>query len=86
MAPIDPAVARFLARHSKPPRDAVAEDAAPWRDKSPAEKWRAVLALSRSAAWVLRLNPQRERVLAREDSPHPSYFEIMKRLRSRRVS
>ena len=80
---IDPRVARYLAIHSKPPREAVDEDAAPWRDVSPEEKLRTAIELSATAAMFLAMNPNRDWVLAHEEPPHPSYFEIMRRLRAR---
>jgi len=79
----DPAVLRFIARHSKPPREAVDEDVARWRDASPEERFRSALQLCADAAAFLAMNPNRERVLALKDEPDPSYFEIMSRLRER---
>ncbi len=83
VTPRDPAVARFIARHSKPPREAVDEDAAPWRGVSPEEKLRATLELCAQAALFLEMNPNREWVLAEKAPPHPSFSGIMKRLRER---
>jgi hypothetical protein len=36
----DPSVARFLARHAVSVEKEVEADVAPWRDASPAERWR----------------------------------------------
>ena len=85
MSPIDPAIARYLANHCKPPREAVDEDAAPWRGVSREEKLKTTIGLCATAAMFLQMNPNREWVLAHEDPPHPSYFEIMRRLRARSV-
>jgi hypothetical protein len=83
MPPIDPAVARFLAIHSKPPREAVEEDVARWRGKSLVEIGEAVSACSRTAIRIVEASPVRDRILANEEPPHPSYPGIIARLRSR---
>jgi len=79
----DPSVERFIARHSKPPREAVDDDVAAWRAVSPEEKLRVALELCRSMVTFLEMNPNRERVLEHRDPPHPSYHEIMRGLRER---
>jgi len=76
-----PDVARFLASHSRSPRDAVLEDVAPYRGMSLEEKGRAVEAVCRSAAAILTARPDRDAVIALRDPPHPSYAVIMARLR-----
>lgn len=81
---MDPSVARFLARHAKPAREAVEADAARYRDLTPDERGRELEAACRTAARLLEGRPDREQVRARRDPPHPSYFAIIRRLRERR--
>jgi hypothetical protein len=83
MPPRDPAVERFLARHSKPPREAVEDDVARYRGRSLEQIGEAVSACCRMAVAILDASPSREAILARHEPPHPSYRALIARLRAR---
>lgn len=78
-----PDVARFIQTHARSARDAVLEDVAPYRGLSLEQKGRVVEAVCKAAAAILAARPDRDVVMALEDPPHPSYREIVARLRSR---
>lgn len=81
-----PAIRRFLERHATSIRDAVEADVADARSMTPAERWTALVGLCRSLAWLeLRSPEERARVLEWRDPPHPTYSEIMRRLREGRA-
>jgi len=80
---IDPRVQRFLEIHSVSERDAVEADVADHRDQTPAERWQVLVTLCRTLSWwQSRPQEERERMLDSRDLPHPSYLEIVRRLRS----
>lgn len=76
-----PDVARFLAHHATSPRHAVLEDVARYRGVSLEERGRDVERVCKAAAAVLAARPDRDAVMALRDPPHPSYEEIVRRLR-----
>ena len=80
---IDPRVARFLRIHSVSIEEEIEADVADARDLSPAERWRILEALSGTSDWLAAANPPEfvGKVLGWRDPPHPSYFEIVARLR-----
>lgn len=78
----DPAIDRFLARHACSEREAVLADAAPYVGMTPEERALHVVAACRAAADALRASPFRDAILARREPPHPTYFEIIRRLRA----
>ncbi|MGE0713758.1 MAG: hypothetical protein AB7N76_21715 [Planctomycetota bacterium] len=80
---MDPQVARFIARHHRSVREAVEDDVAPHRGQSPAESWADLVAVCRAAAAALAANPERDRIVAAVDPPHPSLRGILARLRAR---
>lgn len=74
-------VARFLASHTRSPRDAVLDDVVPYRGLSLDEKGRDVEAACRTTAAILAARPDRDAVMSLRDPPHPSYLVIVRRLR-----
>jgi len=86
MPAVDPRVLRFLARHAVSPREAVERDVAPWRGVTAEATWPTLHALGRTAATMLALQPEADRVaLVLEcDPPHPSYSALIRRLRASR--
>ena len=78
---IDPKLAKFLARHAVSEEEAVEADVAAYRGKTPEECWRDVVSTARVAALALALQPRALRLAALDDPPHPSYAEVMRRLR-----
>lgn len=80
---MDPAVARFVARHHVSRREEVEADVAEHRGRSLEESWRDVAAVCRAAAWALAAQPDRDRIVAEVDAPHPSYPAIVRKLRAR---
>ena len=80
---IDPKVKRFLEIHSVSEREAVEADVAEHRDQTPAERWKVLVTLSQSLRWwASRSELERERMLEQRDPPHPTYPDIVRRLRS----
>lgn len=81
---LDPRVKRFLANHAVSKREAIESDVAEHRQQTPAERWRILELLSSTMDW-LRVRPaeERARVLEWRDPPHPSYRELLERLRQR---
>ncbi len=80
---IDPKVKRFLEIHSVSEREAVEADVAEHRDQTPAERWQVLVTLSRSLGWwASRSEAERGRMLDQRDPPHPTYVDIVRRLRS----
>ena len=81
---IDPRVQRFLEIHSVSEREAVEADVADHRHQTPAERWEVLVTLSQTLDWWRSRPPEeRERMLDLRDPPHPSYREIIQRLRSK---
>jgi len=78
---MDSAVARFLQNHCSSEREAVRADVEPYLGMSLEEKGRILSEACRLAASLLRNNPQRESLLARQEAPHPSYFALLEKLR-----
>ena len=79
---MDDAVRRFVERHAKGPREAVAEDAAPYVGMNPEDRAWHVDAACRLAAEALLASPWRDRVLDRRDPPHPGWRELVARSRA----
>jgi hypothetical protein len=79
---IDPKLAKFLARHAVSVKQEVEDDVAPNRGKTPEECWADVVALSRTSAWAISLQPDPLKIAATRDPPHPSYAETVRRLRA----
>jgi hypothetical protein len=79
---LDPALARFLARHATSAREAVERDVAELRALSPEETWRIIDSVCLSAADVLSMRPDRAAALDAQEPPHPSYEAVMRRLRA----
>jgi hypothetical protein len=75
----DEAVQRFITRHAKPPREAVADDAAPYVGMSPEERAVHLDAACRLAAEALLASPWRDRVLRRRDPPHEDWWVLVRR-------
>jgi len=80
---MDPALARFLARHAVPEREAVEKDVSELRGLGAEASWRIIDSVCRSAADVLSMRPDRVAVLSERDPPHPSYAAVMRRLQAR---
>lgn len=78
-----PEVAAFLRAHVKSHREEVLDAVAPYRGLDMRARGRIVEAVIASAAEILASRPDRERVLAMQDAPHPSYPAIIARLRAR---
>jgi hypothetical protein len=78
---VSEAVRRFVERHARPPREAVAEDAAPYVGTTPDERARHVDAACRLAAEALLASPWRDRALERREAPHPGWRELVARSR-----
>ncbi len=81
---IDPRVARFLRTHSVSIREEVEADVADHRDLTPSERWRLLVGLCRSIPWLINsANPPEvvARILEDREPPHPSYHELVARLR-----
>lgn len=76
---MDEAVRRFVTRHAKGPREAVAEEAAPYVAMSPDERALHLDAACRLAAEALLASPWRERALDHRDPPHPGWRELVTR-------
>ncbi len=58
---------------------------APHRGQSPAERLRDVIALCALAAAQLAGRPDRDRIVHDVEPPHPSYAELVRRLRAQRA-
>ena len=80
---MDPAVARFIAIHHRSARESAEDDIEPHRDQTPAESWADLRALCRAGARILAGLPNRDLVVNESDPPHPSYRDIVRRLRQR---
>jgi hypothetical protein len=80
---LDPRVERFLRIHAVDVRQEVESDVADDRDLTPAERWRILERLSPSAEWLVEANPPElvASLLEWRDPPHPTYREIVARLR-----
>ncbi|MGE0711219.1 MAG: hypothetical protein AB7N76_28850 [Planctomycetota bacterium] len=81
-------MARFLARHALPEREAVAADVAPYLDMDLDERFRHLAAACRAAASALAAMSEedRARALAARQAPHPSWPALRRRLaRERRA-
>jgi len=63
-------------------RTAVAQEAAPYRNLTTEERWRATAAACRAAAKQLALRPDRERLLAYRDPLPQSTIDALRRLRA----
>ncbi len=82
-AGVDPAVARFIAIHHRSARESAEEDCEQYRGRTLEQTWRDLEGVCRMAMELLALNPHREQILAEQDPPHPSYFDIVRRLKDR---
>jgi hypothetical protein len=80
---MDPAVARFIAIHHRSARESAEDDCEQYRGRTLEQAWRDLAGVCRTAMQLLAMNSHRERILAEQDPPHPSYFEIMRRLKDR---
>lgn len=72
----EPSVVRFVARHARPHREAVAADAAPYVGMSPDERARHVDAACRLAAEAVLASPWRDRALGRREPPDLAWTEL----------
>lgn len=81
---LDPRLARFLARHAVSEAEAVEADVAPHRGKSTAALWAETAMLARDAVWLLSRQHDLRRAALERDPPHPSYGEVIARLRRSR--
>lgn len=82
---VDPRVRRFLERHASSIEEEVEADVADARSCSPGERWSQLERLTGVLAW-LRSSGQTDlaRVVEFRDPPHPSYAELIARLRAER--
>jgi hypothetical protein len=62
-------------------RESVEREAAPYRNLSPEERFRATAAACRSAARQLRARPDRDRLLAYQDRLSDESIATLRRLR-----
>jgi hypothetical protein len=77
---MDAALARFLARHAVPEREAVEKDVSELRGLGPEASWRVIDSVCLSAADVLSMRPDRAAALSEREPPHPSYAAVISRL------
>ena len=77
---MDASLARFIARHAVPEREAVEKDVAELRGLGPEATWRVIDSVCLSAADVLSMRPDRVAALSERDDPHPSYAATIARL------
>lgn len=82
---LDPRVRRFIEHHAASIVDEVESDVAESRAATPTERWAQLERLTSVLAW-LRTSGTADpaRVLELRDPPHPSYRELIARLRSER--
>jgi hypothetical protein len=76
-------VARFIAKHHVSVKEDVESEVAPYRGKSLEDTWQDIRSVCRAAAWILAKQPDRDKVVAGREPPHPSYRAIIARLRTR---
>jgi len=77
-----PEIARYLERVARSEEETIEIKVAPYRDATLEEMGLASTAVCRAVAAVLAARPDRDRVLAFRDPPHPSYATIVRRLRA----